>query len=347
MEFEDMSEASTSAFARQWNISEEAAALHAEALIWDNHGCMPLRPDDEFLPQLQRYKDAGVNMAHLNIGYDPTGFEGHIRVVAAMRHYLLARPDEYVLALSVDEILRAKAEDKLAVGFDIEGAVAIQDQLSTIQLFYDLGVRWMSMAYNKTNKLGGGCHDKNDPGLTEFGRQALDEMARVGMVACCTHTGYRTAMDVFEYSKNPAIFSHSNPRALKDHERNVPDDLIRACAATGGVLCINGIGLFLGDNDTRTETIVRHIDHAVQTAGPEHVGIGLDYVFDAAELDAYLEKFKDTFPAGMGYDAGIKMVCPEQTPEITEGLLKLGYPEEAVRKVMGENMLRIARQVWK
>lgn len=332
---------------KEWNISEEAAALHGDALVWDNHGCMPLRAETDFLPQLKRYKDAGVNMVHLNIGYDPTGFADHVRVAAAMRHWLLARPDEYTLALSVGAILQAKKENKLAVGFDIEGAVAIQDQIATLQLFYDLGVRWMSMVYNKTNRLGGGCHDKPDPGLSEFGRHALDEMARVGMVACCTHTGYRTAMDVFEYSKNPVIFSHSNPRVLKDHERNVPDELMKACAQTGGVMCINGIGIFLGDNDDRTDTLLRHIDHAVQTIGAEHVGIGLDYVFDSSELDEYLRTFKDTFPAGMGYEAGIKMVCPEQTPEITEGLLKRGYPEDSIRKILGENMLRIARQVWK
>ena len=340
-----MSDTSLVTTANQWNISEEAAALHSDALVWDNHGCMPLRPEDDFLPQLERYKDSGVNMAHLNVGYDPTGFEAHVRVIAQMRRYIMMRPDKYVLALSVEDIERAKAKGKLAVGFDIEGAVAIQDQMATIQLFYDLGVRWMCIAYNKTNKLGGSCHEHPDPGLSDFGRECLDELARVGMVACCTHTGSKTAMDVFEYSKNPVIFSHSNPRALVDHERNISDDLMHACADTGGVIGINGIGLFLGDN--KTESIVKHIDYAVETVGAEHVGIGLDFVFDQVELDDFLEKFKDTFPEGMGYDAGIKMVSPEQHPEITEGLLGLGYAEDTIRGILGENFLRVAKAVWK
>src|SRR3546814_1364261 len=113
-------------------------------------------------------------------------------------------------------------------------------------------------------------------------------MARVGMVACCSHTGYRTARDVIEYSRNPVIFSHSNPRALFDHPRNIPDDLMLGCARTGGVVCLNGIGIFLGNNDTSTENYFRHMDYAVQLVGAAHVGIGLDYLFDVGELEEYI-----------------------------------------------------------
>ena len=134
------------------------------------------------------------------------------------------------------------------MGFDIEGANAIGDQLSLLGLYRDLGVRWMLLAYNRNNRAGGGCQDE-DPGLTAFGRRMLHEMARVGIVACCSHTGYRTAREAIDESPTPVIFSHSNARALVDHPRNIPDDLIKACAARGGVVGVNGIGIFLGDND--------------------------------------------------------------------------------------------------
>src|SRR5690606_36645690 len=135
---------------------------------------------------------------------------------------------------------------------------AVADQPSLVSLYYELGVSWMLIAYNRNNAAGSGCQDE-DRGLTDFGRMVIDEMTRVGMIVCCSHTGYRTAREVIDYSKNPVIFSHSNPRALRDHPRNIPDELMKACAARGGVVGINGIGLFLGENDNSTEAIVRHI----------------------------------------------------------------------------------------
>src|SRR4029077_17545590 len=118
--------------------------------------------------------------------------------IAQFRRWISMRPEQYVLINGVGDIERAKREGKLAVGFDIEGARAIGDQISLVQLFYDLGVRWMLMAYNRANLVGCGCHDAEDTGLTAFGRQVLDEMARVGMAACCSHTGPRTSLEVIE-----------------------------------------------------------------------------------------------------------------------------------------------------
>lgn len=317
-------------------------------LVWDNHGCMPQRPlDESFLPQLARYRDAGVDVAILNIGYGEQSIEQHVRMIAQFRRWIGMRPDQYVLIRSVDDIDQAKREGKLAVGFDIEGARGIGDQISLIQLYYDLGVRWMLMAYNRRNLVGSGCHDDEDGGLTTFGRQVLDEMARVGMVACCTHTGPRTSLDVMEYSSKPVLFSHSNPRALWDHQRNITDEAIRACAATGGVIGINGVGIFLGDNDIRTETVVRHIDYVASLVGADHVGFGFDYVFDMKDLMDALKTERHTFPAGKGYDSAPDFVPPEQISEIIEALLRMGYADSDVAKIAGGNLLRVAKAVWK
>ena len=148
------------------------------------------------------------------------------------------------------------------------------------------------------------------------------------MVACCTHTGPRTTLEVMAHSRNPVIFSHSNPRALHDHQRNISDEAMRACAATGGVVGINGVGIFLGENDISTETVVRHIDYAVSLIGIDHVGFGFDYVFDMDELIEYLKTQRHTFPAGKGYDNVPKFVPPEQLPEIIAALLRRGYKEQ-------------------
>jgi membrane dipeptidase len=332
-------------------VADEVSILNARALledtlVWDNHVCMPLRPnDDGFLPQLKRYKDAGVNAVTLNVGFGDQGIEEHVRMLAHFRRWLALHDQEYMLATKPEDIEQACLTGKLAVLFDIEGMNAIADQPSLVQLYYELGVRWMLVAYNQNNAAGGGCQD-NDMGLTMFGRQIINEMERVGMVACCSHTGIRTAMDVMSYSSHPVIFSHSNARAVHDHPRNIPDEAMKACAATGGVVGLNGIGIFIGKTDNLVEGLLRHIDHAVQLIGIEHVGLGLDYIFDTEELESLLDN-PAMFPPELGYQHGIQMMGPETMEGIVSGMVKLGYSKSDLQAILGANLLRIAKQVWR
>jgi len=319
----------------------------ASMLVWDNHACMPLKPHDtSFLPQLQRHRDAGVDVVMVNVGYGDDGVEAHLRMLASMRDWLAAHPADYRLIETADDIDAARAGGQLAVGFDIEGANAIGDQLSLLGLYRDLGVRWMLLAYNRNNRAGGGCQDE-DPGLTEFGRRMLHEMARVGILACCSHTGYRTAREAIDESPTPVIFSHSNARALVDHPRNIPDDLIRACAARGGVVGVNGIGIFLGGNDASVDNVARHVLHMLDLVGPAHVGLGLDYIFDTSELDAEIAANPDKFPPHLGYSSGIAMTPPEQLPALAEVLSRRGVDDAALACVFGGNWMRVARAVWR
>jgi len=175
----------------------------------------------------------------------------------------------------------------------------------------------------------------------------LHEMARVGIVACCSHTGYRTAREAIDESPTPVIFSHSNARALADHPRNIPDDLIRACAARGGVVGVNGIGIFLGGNDASAGNVARHVLHMLDLVGPAHVGLGLDYIFDSSELDAEIAANPDKFPPHLGYSAGIAMTPPEALPELAEALSRRGVDDATLALVFGGNWLRVARQVWR
>ncbi|HTU82000.1 MAG TPA: membrane dipeptidase [Candidatus Acidoferrales bacterium] len=318
-------------------------------IVWDNHTCLPLRHDDEtFLPQLERFRQAGVDVVSVNVGFGPQGIEPHVRMLGHLRRWLAARPDRYLIVGTAADVERAKATRRLGVFFDVEGGNAIADQLSLIEFYYDLGVRWMSIAYNLPNRLGGGCM-RPDDGLTEFGEAAIAEMNRVGMIVCCSHTGPRTVMEAIERSRDPVIFSHSNPRALWDHPRNVTDEMISACARRGGVVCVNGVGLFLGLNDTRSETFVRNVDYVARLAGIEHVGVGLDYVFDSEEVELYVRGNPELF----GRDAevvktyGCDFVPPERLPEIADRLRAIGYSNADVERVLGGNMLRLAREIWK
>lgn len=327
--------------------SINAKQVVGRSIVWDNHACMPLRPDDRrFLPQLARHKAAGATVVILNVSCDCDAVLQPFEMLESFRTWLSARPDDYVLGNGVADIERAKREGKLAVFFDMEGGIPVQDDPALIQPLYALGVRWMLLAYNRNNKLGGGCQDE-DIGLTTQGRRVIDAMRQSGMVLCCTHTGARTVREAMEYMQKPVIFSHSNPLAVHDHPRNVSDELIRACAATGGVVNINGIGIFLGHNDNATETYVRHVRYVADLVGPEHVGIGLDYVFDHEELDAYVTSSPHIFPPELGYGAGIRMIEPERIPAIAEALLASGWSETDLEGFLGANNLRVARSVWK
>ncbi|MBN4056322.1 membrane dipeptidase [Rhodothermus sp. AH-315-K08] len=322
-------------------------ALHSEILIWDNHACLPLRPDADFLPQLERFRAAGVNVVSINVTFDNImpWYDG-MKVLSFFRNWILARPEEYVLAGSTEQIRVAQRDGKLAVFFDVEGMGALDGEVSLVRTYYDLGVRWMLVAYNLNNPAGGGCMD-DDPGLTSFGREVIKEMRRVGMVLCCSHTGERTCLDVFEQAEMPVILSHANPRALVDHPRCVSDTVMKACAQTGGVVGTVAYGTFLKGGDTRAANVARHIDYAVQLIGPEHVGYASDYVFDEEELKSFMANTTVFKPLAGQTGSVPQMFEPERAPELTNELLKLGYADHHIRAIMGENWFRVCDVVWK
>jgi len=322
-------------------VNEPVRAWWADAVVWDNHACMPLRADDSFLPQLERCRQSGVTVVTLNIGLDLTDFEQNLRVLAHFRDFVHRQPERYLLVHSRADIDEAKRSGRLGVCFNLEGTRALGDRLSMIEFFYSQGVKWMLMAYNRNNSVGGGCQD-DDCGLTAFGREVLDEMTRVGMVPCCSHTGWRTATQVMEHVDGPVIFSHSNCHAVYTHPRNIPDELIKACASTGGVVGINGVGPFLGVGaDGPVAAMFRHIDHAVQLVGPDHVGLALDYVFDMQELLDYFAAHPAAFPPEKGYVEDFQFTPPEQIPPLIELMRERGYTREAILKIIGGNHLRV------
>lgn len=321
--------------------------MRKAAVVWDNHACLPFRDTARWLPQLARYRQAGAHAVTVNIGDSRVPLDTLKRMAAAIREFVGKHPGEYLMGLTTADLRRARQTGRLAVCLDIEGVFALGERLELVEHFYGLGVRWMLPVYNRRNLAGGGCHDPNDEGLTALGRAMLAEMDRVGMIKCCSHTGYRTARDILDASDRPVIFSHSNPRALHDHPRNIPDDLIRACAATGGVVGINGIGLFLGARGPSAADVVRAIDHVVQLVGPGHAAIGLDYLFKPGELQEPGRTDPEMWPPEWGYGSGMGTVPPEAIPGIAAGLEQLGYGGTAVAGILGENLMRVADAVWR
>ncbi|MFL5927394.1 MAG: dipeptidase [Gaiellaceae bacterium] len=325
-----------------------AARLYADSLVWDQHGCLALRPDESSIDQLELYREAGVDHISINVGMDITSTGDVFRIVAAFRHGIAMRSDRFCVATTVGDVDRARESGRLAVTFDLEGTEPLDGDIAVLEAFYELGVRTILIAYNRANRAGGGCLDEPAGGLTAKGREIVREMNRLGVIVDATHCSRETTFDLFELSEQPVVFSHSIPLRVKDHHRNISDDQMRACAATGGVVGINGVGIFLGENDASTQAFARAVESAVEIVGPEHVGIGLDYVFDLEELETYLHAHRNTFPAGGGYTeyGRPRFVSPLQLSELTAALVDRGFGEDDVRAILGENFRRVAAAVW-
>ena len=320
------------------------AATTGEPLrYWDNHaGFGYAGPKD--VDMLARWQAAGVSYLSVNVGYDPVPWSTTIKAIADYTKGIEARTD-MVLCPTLAQVQAAWRAGKMALTFDIEGMGALNGDLSMVELYYRLGVRQMLIAYNLNNDAGGGCHD-DDHGLTDFGRAVIGEMNRVGMVVDCAHSGIKSGLEAMRLSSRPCIFSHANARALHDHERNITDEQIRAVAATGGVVGVNGLGLFLRGGTARVEDLVAHVDYIAKLAGADHVGIALDYdPGNGAELDPVTSA--RYWPARQ-YPPSVKMdfLGPDVFPEVARQLRARGYAESKLQAIMSGNFMRVASQVW-
>ncbi len=276
-------------------------------------------------------------------------------------------PNDLVFATTAADIRRAKKEKKIAALMGIEGGHAIENSLATLREFHRLGVRYMTLTWNNTNDWAdAGRGEKIHHGLSPFGEEVVREMNRLGMLVDVSHVSDETMSDALDVSKAPIIASHSSARALSNVPRNIPDDLLKRIADKGGVIQVNFYSVFV---DTATVTpqneernrllkpqqdvldekykndperlaeegdkldathplpplplskLIDHIDHIVKIAGVDHVGIGAD--FDGA-VD---------MPEGA---SDVSML-----PNITYEVLKRGYSEKDIRKILGENFLRV------
>lgn len=328
-------------------VSERAAALHADALVCD----MTVNWEEDLEAEcrhavLPRYPASGVDFVSLTLVDDWSWIEATMRHLAAQRAYVLARPEDFVLVETAADVVRAKAAGKLGVGFNFQGSNGLGGDLNLVEAYYRLGVRQMILAYNVRNLAADGCHEPADGGLSQFGADLVREMNRVGMLLDCSHTGYRATMEAMEISEAPVVFSHSNAHALAPHGRNIKDDQIKACAATGGLVGVTGIGVFLGEDDASVGAFMRHLDYMVELVGPEHVGLGVDLVYDLEGWSRFFLANKDRYWRDYGDTAPDQFLQPESLPAVTEAMLECDYPEAGIRGILGENYLRVVREVW-
>ncbi|WP_020172398.1 dipeptidase [Gordonia polyisoprenivorans] len=311
-------------------------------LLWDQHACLPLQPDAD-VGYLRRFDRNGPTYVSVNVGYSPQSFDDSSLL---LRRFRAAITDHPGLALATTPSDIEAAGGRIAVAFDLEDSNPLDGDLDNVARFVDLGVRTMLPSYNHANRAGCGCLDTDDTGLTAWGRDLVAEMNSAGMVPDGSHCSVRTGLDLCEVSSKPVIYSHSCMRGVWDHPRNITDDQARACAATGGVVGITGVGIFLGPNTPTLEAMTRHLEYAVELVGIEHVGVSTDHSFDAEDFLAEIRDHPEAFDESYTRWGPIRWMAPEVFVTLGSHLAQRGWAADDITAVLGGNFRRVAECSW-
>lgn len=375
------------------NLWQKALKIHQKAIIIDGHNDIPSpmvdedfdlatdsrgkfhKDGDPFHTDLSRFKESGITGEFFSIYVSGTDYQkgGKMQrvmdLIDATYREVEKHPQQLIRCDTAAEIRKAKKLKKVCVLMGIEGGYAIENSLYALRNFYRLGIRYMTLTHNVSHDWADAHGDKpKNNGLSDFGKEVVREMNRLGMLVDISHVSVKVMNDVLDVSTAPIMASHSSARALNDHTRNVPDDVLKRVAKNGGVIMINFYPSFLDARTNKEEnertaklkpqidalkekfkndpqgyneaerkllaenpiyvtpytTIVDHIDHIKKVAGIDNVGLGSD--FDGVPF----------LPAGMKGMEDLILVTYE--------MLKRGYTEQEIRKVLGENFLRAFAQ---
>ncbi|MEC8369420.1 MAG: membrane dipeptidase, partial [Pseudomonadota bacterium] len=246
---------------------------------------------------------------------------------------------------------QAKEAGKTAIVLGFQNVSAFEDQIGYVRLFKELGVGIVQMAYNTQNLIGSGCYETTDSGLSDFGREIVAEMNRVGIMCDLSHVGTQTSDDVIHASTKPVCYSHIAPAGLKEHPRNKSDAQIRTIVEKGGFVGVTMFPPFLArGTDSTVDDYVAAMDYVINVAGEESVGYGTDFT------QGYDKPFFEWITMDKGYArkltefgeiislSGIEQI--RNTGNLTAAMEKAGWKADRIAKVIGENWLRVLKDVW-
>ena len=307
---------------------------------------------------LEAWKAAGMTCIFQNCGEESSAPLVLMKRLARFTCLTDSMRDVLRRAVFPDDVRRAKEDGVGSLYFSGNGVPLAQDWISAeeelryIRVFYQLGIRMMHVTYNRRNRLGDGCAETANGGLSDFGRMAVDELNRVGVIVDVAHSGWQTSLEAAKRSSKPMVASHSTCGALYPHIRSKPDEVIRAIADTGGYIGICCIPRFLrhsGDIDA----LLDHIDHVVKKFGPDHVAIGTDVAYssrnarrESAKLPARPKRrirFAALWPPD-DFNTTEQMnqsLAWTNWPLFTVGLVQRGHSDEVIQKIIGGNVLRV------
>jgi len=377
-------------------VTPRARAVHDSAIVVDTHADTPQRfldenfdigstdPKDYGHISLDKARAGNLGAEFFSIWVEPTtnrGYFAHhtLDLIDSVYEQAARHPDRMMMAFSVADIERAHREHKLAALMGIEGGHSIENDMRLLRDFYRLGVRYMTLSWSNTNEWADSSGDINDPkvqhhdGLTDFGKQIVLEMNRLGMMVDISHVSDKTFWDTIATTRAPVIASHSSARALSNHPRNMSDDMLRAVAKNGGVVDVNFYSAFIDENYRKASEAVgkesaAEVDAYVSKAKSE--GRSVTYL----EIDRIERRWAAKIPAapfnslvdnidhiakvagvdhvGLGSDFdGVAGATPAgmnsaaDLPKITQALLDRGYSPTNIHKILGGNVLRVFGEV--
>lgn len=279
------------------------------------------------------------------------GFRATMDNVARWKGWFREHSDLITQVTTSADIARAKREGKTGIILGWQNLTGIEDQLGYLQLFKELGVGIMQIAYNTQNLVGTGCYESRDGGLSDFGHEVIAEMNRLGILCDLSHVGAKTSEDVIKASKKPVAYTHCLPGALKAHPRNKSDEQLRFIVERGGFVGVTMFPPFLRrGTESTVDDYVEAIEYVIQLCGEDQVGFGTDFT------QGYDRKFFEWITHDKGYarkltefgdivnPAGIREI--KDYPNLTAAMQKRGWKESRIRKVMGENWVRLLKEVW-
>lgn len=367
-------------------VSDEALRVHRETFVFDGHNDLPWKirtaaggsldgidlaagvpAYDTDIPRLRR-GNVGAQFWSVFVPADTarqgTALQTTIEQIALVREIVRRHPDSFEIALTADDVDRCRAAGRIASLIGVEGGHCIEDSLANLRRLHELGARYMTLTHADTVGWADAATDEpRHGGLTPFGEEVVREMNRLGMLVDLSHVSPETMRHALRVTSAPVIFSHSSARAIADHPRNVPDDVLRLTAANGGVVMVTFYSGFVHPESARRRAdmfavnrrlhrehpqeadykaakkrweaehpidrgsvhdVVDHIDHVVKIAGIDHVGIGSD--FDGVGLLPRQLEDVAAYPA------------------ITQELLNRGYAPEQIARIMSGNVLRVLRE---
>jgi len=348
-----------------YKSSDRAKRICKDAVIVDTlySAVYPLqwKNDEQFDPVMDQCKAVGMNVLGICSSADVAGADPKAVFGAARFYYdkIFRSPDKYSLVRSTDDIHQAVKAGKLGIYLTHQGTNVFQGDVENVALMKAMGFGYCLLVYNVKNAVGGGIADKEDTGLTEYGRKLIQAYNRYGMVVDVNHTGNRTALDACEVSAKPVIFSHSGAKGVFPSFRNMTDDLIKAVAKTGGTCHVFGTGAYIDPTNPAVvgpEIIFQHLDYMVQLHGnADHVGFGSDYIPDMNKTMELVMSKASAYP-DMGMKPGttkkaIEMYGPTANPArilpaLVDQMLDHGYKEQDIHKILGGNIMRVFDACW-
>ena len=274
-----------------------------------------------------------------------------LKSIAGVLLHIAGNPDKVLQVKNVADIRRASQSGKVGYILGFQDTVPIGDDLRLLRVFHELGVRVIQLTYNFENLVGCGCQCDTDTGLTSFGRSVIKELNDLGVLTDLSHCGPRTSLEAIEASRLPVAFTHANSTTTQDHARNKTPEAIRAVAAAGGVIGAVAVPPLLTSASAVTiDHYVAAIEDLVQLVGPDHVAIGPDFMeaMPAEIATTVLQGLPDETKSAFAAMAPVKgFESPAAYPHLAEALSKRGFGDGDVRKIMGENWLRLYTEVWK